>query len=188
MSTLYKGAGPGTHWHANDPRLGGFSVSANRPPTTVDAVISHIVIASHPSPYLSFTASFAVACSYASAGPGGPASAANPGYIYEIDTELAPPGIFLDPIHFVSAPPSGGTIGHSTHHHDGGQDLILAIAAPAIHRAILYAAPRRPPQVLPTAPMVSRTLQCLTFALRDAEVLATSGVPSQAIVRRHEVY
>jgi hypothetical protein len=114
---LFKGAAPGTYWHLNDARLSGFMAAATRPHTT-NAVLGHITHYSHPSPYLSLSFSFAVARSYALVGPAGPASATNPGYVYEIDLSIVPgcPRPLDTLLEIAKA-------GHA-HEHNGGQDLM----------------------------------------------------------------
>jgi hypothetical protein len=139
--------------------------------------VRHIAMASHPSPWVSFTASYAIAADYAAPG----ASARNPGFIYEIDTSRATrasPLKMLDPIALIA--------GLGQHHaHNGGQDLILGVAAPHIHAGVLRALPLqlvRPPIGL----QYTAEFQALVFALRDAEFLAQI-VPSVCIVARHPI-
>lgn len=95
IPTLFKGAAPGTHWHQTDARICGFTAAANRPHTT-NAVLGHVTNYSHPSPYLSLSFSFAVARQYALRGPLGLATAATPGFVYEVDlsTIADPPRAF----------------------------------------------------------------------------------------------
>ena len=80
---LYKGAGPGTHWWVTDAQTAGGFVVGHAPPN-VNAIIRHIVNYSWPSPYSSFSASFAAAAAYALVGPRGKAAPAEPGWVYEI--------------------------------------------------------------------------------------------------------
>ena len=118
---LYKGAGPGTHWHINDPRLGGFITGAM--PATPNAVVRHITNYSFPSAYLSFSTSFAIARSYALTGPGGLATTTSPGFVYEIDLSAitAAPAL-VDPVHSVS---SNGMFAHN---HNGAGALIAEVS------------------------------------------------------------
>jgi len=97
---FYKGAGPGTHWWQQDARNTGFQVAAHD--HNLAALISHITAFSHPSPYLSFSASFDVACTYALTGKR-MATAAEPGYVYEINCQVAGGGLaLLDPAKEIS--------------------------------------------------------------------------------------
>jgi hypothetical protein len=195
---LYKGAGPGTHWFINDPRTaGGFLVAPV--PSGPSAVIRHIVNYSWPSAYTSFSASFAAACEYALNGPAGTASAANPGYVYEIDVPLAlEAGVrFVDPAQVIlGANPPVGVAGLVPTHHDGGADLIRGIADP-LQAAILTTSPRRPTNpAIPAGPsaraggppVVHPHLRAVIFALRDSEVLASTNVGAGCITQRYLVY
>jgi hypothetical protein len=174
---LFKGAAPGTYWHLNDARLSGFMAAATRPHTT-NAVLGHITHYSHPSPYLSLSFSFAVARSYALVGPAGPASATNPGYVYEIDLSIVPgcPRPLDTLLEIAKA-------GHA-HEHNGGQDLMLGIADPASGAALTTAVPL--PGGRTATPAVSQALRALVFAVRDAEVLLSS-VPASCVFQRHSV-
>jgi hypothetical protein len=190
---LYKGAGPGTHWWVTDAQTAaGFVVG--HAPRNVNAIIRHIVNYSWPSPYSSFSASFAAAAAYALVGPSGKATPEVPGWVYEIDVALAIElgARFLDPAREILAqnPPIGapGTI---PTFHDGGQDLILGIAVPSLHRKVLLTPPRQPGPVRYVRPggppVVHNELRAVIFALRDAEVLATTDVPAACITARYPV-
>ena len=178
LPTLFKGAGPGTHWHVNDPRISGFTSAAHRPHTK-NAIISHITAYSFPSPYVSLTTSFAVARQYALAGPGGVASRKTPGYVYEVDLSActAAPMIF-NPIAEVSK-------ANLAHGHDGEQNLILGVASPTHSRIlgvkVLHSGG------LKTLPNISAEMRSLVNALRDAEVLVNT-IPGACIVMRHNVF
>ena len=186
---LYKGASPGSHWWTNDAKgAGGFTVA--RGPRNLNAIVRHIVNYSWPSPYSSFSASFAAASAYALPG----ATAAVPGYVYEIDVQLALPHVgFIDPAReIVNENPAIGAAGAIPTYHDGGADLILGIADPS-RAAVLTSPPRKPhpkngQHLGPGAPVVHDELRALVFAVRDAEVLATGNVPAACIVHRYPVY
>jgi hypothetical protein len=177
---LFKGAARGTHWHTNDARLNhGFSCLPAMPGSVGD-VIRHIVNFSFPSPFTSFTSSFAVAQDYAMLGPGGVASAANPGYVYEIDITRSA-GFncgWVDPLHHIVR-----GLGQPHHLHNGGQGLIHAIASG--NRSYLS---RLPPQLGNSARPhhVTDEMTALIYAIRDAEILARL-VPVVCIVDRHDV-
>ena len=176
---LFKGAAPGTHWHANDARLSGFTAAATRPHTT-NAVLGHITHYSHPSPYISFSFSFAVARGYALDGPTSTADATNPGYVYEVDLSIVAnlPSPPLDTLLEIAR------AGH-VHEHNGGQDLLLGIADPGSGAALTTAVPL--PGGRTATPTVSQALRALVFAARDAEVLLTL-VPAGCVIQRHSVY
>ncbi len=177
IPTLYKGSGPGTHWHDNNARDGGFMPAANRP-HTINAVVNHIVNYSHPSPYVSLTASFAVARQYALSGPGGTASEKNPGYVYEIDLSACKAELHIfNPIEEISK------IGLA-HEHNGDQGLILGVAS-SIHGSVLNTPVLLAggQKVIPNASVI---LRALVNALRDAEVLI-GAVPASCIVHRLSV-
>lgn len=178
IPTLFKGAGPGTHWHMNDARSLGFTSAAHRPHTK-NAIISHITAYSFPSPYVSLTTSFAVARQYALAGPGGVASRKVPGYVYEVDLSAHPmaPEIF-NPIAEISR----ASLAHA---HDGEQNLILGVAS-SEHGGILRAKVLHSGG-LKTLPNISAEMRALAKALRDAEVLVNT-VPAVCVVMRHDVF
>lgn len=186
VAILYKGAGPGTFWALNDPRLGAGFVSASAAPPSVPSMVRHITAFSHPSPYLSLTASFAVAYAYALGGPAGAASSAMPGYVYEIDTGVFPVKL-IDPVSEVASATSIATAPRLLTHHDGGQDLILGIAAPSLHAGVLLVPPKRPGATLPNPPAITPELHAVVFSLRDAEMLAEGPIPPGCIVHRHNV-
>lgn len=177
---LFKGAGPGTHWALNDARLTGF-VAQGGQPHAVGTVMNHVRGRSHPSPYLSTSTSYAVARTYAEDGPGGPASATNPGYVYEVDTSLATVQI-VDPLRAVVMGSANGPV----HAHDGGQDLILGIARPMLHGSVLAKPPARLGNLV-HAPTISPQLHCVVFVIRDGEVLIRGTIPTACITARHSI-
>ena len=185
---FYKGAGPGTHWWTNDARITGFSASPGVANT--NSMVRHITAYSHPSPMLSFSASFAVARSYALSGPAGRALASSPGYVYEIDITQGglSPALLKDPVReILNSNPDVGTVALLPTHHDGGQNLLHAIASPSRFGATLGTPPiRRGPN--PRPPVVSDRLQAVIFALRDAEVLVSANVASACVVTRYNVH
>ena len=65
MATFYKGAGVGTHWHAQDSRRIGFTARSPETTPTTEALIHHIASGTLNSPYVSLTRSYAVAWHYA---------------------------------------------------------------------------------------------------------------------------
>lgn len=176
MLTLFKGAGVGTHWHKNDPRTcGGFFCAPGRA-HSVSAIVAHINGLSHPSPYLSFSRSYAVPHAYAMTGTS-LASAAQPAWIYEIDPT---PLNLLDPVEEIGK-------AKLAWHHDGGPTLILGIADPTGQGQHLKAHPPRPAGTLGRPPQVNDELIALVNAIRDAEVLVHGAVPPACIVKVHQV-
>jgi hypothetical protein len=156
-----------------------------------NSVVRHITSFSHPSPYASFTASYAVACVYAAAGPGGVASAGAPGYVYEIDLDAGDLAqlILVDPVGQIAANPP---LGHHplVTHHDGEQGLILGIASPSHLPDVLVTTPRRPgpPRADPAPAIAHPELRAVVFALRDAEVLVGGHIPEAFVSNRYDVY
>lgn len=65
MATFYKGAGVGTHWHANDSRQLGFTARAPEANLSTEALIHHIATGTINSPFISLTRSYALAWHYA---------------------------------------------------------------------------------------------------------------------------
>jgi len=176
LPVLFKGAAPGTYWHSNDARLSGFNCATNRPPT-IHAVVSHIAAYSHPSPYLSFSTSFAVARQYALPGPAGEATKTNPGYVYEVDpSAVAAQLTAYDPVEEIV---KGGLV----QNHNGDNNLIVGVVRN--NRSVLTTAVDDVggQQVLPR---VSKELQALVNALRDGEVLL-AAMPSSCVIARHLV-
>ena len=162
-------------------------------PRNVNAIIRHVVNYSWPSPYSSFSASFAAAAAYALVGPSGKATPDRPGWVYEIDVALALElgAQFADPAREILAQnPAIGGPGTIPTFHDGGQDLILGVADPA-HRKVLVTPPRQPGPARHVRaggpPVVHNELRAVIFALRDAEVLAITHVPAACITARYPV-
>lgn len=175
---MFKGASAGSHWFDHDPRTSNGFVSSPGM-QDVDSIVAHITSYSHPSPYLSFTASPAIARGYAL-----PLGYTARGRIYEIDTDklklaLVDPLAEIVKAYGVLAKFAGPLW---VTHHNGDAGLLGAIAAgqappsPVLHR--------RNAQVVPT---VMPHLQALVFALRDAEVLVVGNPPAACIVDAWDV-
>jgi hypothetical protein len=178
---LFKGASAGSHWYVHDPRTNNGFVSS---PGTKDvaAIVNHITNYSHPSPYLSFTASPAIARGYALPIGG---SVGRIYEIYEIETAKLSPVELYDPLFEITT--AYGKLAKFkgplwTTHHEGDAGLLSAVAegrtprAPVPHRRHA----QRPPQV-------GAHLQAVVFALRDAEVLLAGNLPSTCIVDAWDV-
>ncbi len=93
MATFYKGAGVGTHWHANDSRQVGFAARSPEVTPSTETLIDHISTSTANSPYISLTCSYAVAWYYAMWGgtTGIIPTKNNPGYVYEIEIDCSLP-------------------------------------------------------------------------------------------------
>ena len=157
---------------------------------SASAAVLHITAYSVPSPYVSCTASYEVAESYALLGPAGRATQAVPGAVYQIDTAQIPPHDVHDPLVLISRgqPVRQNALARASYHHDGGQDLVLAIAAPSLFPGVLARPPKGPGGASnPFPPAISAELKALVFALRDAEVLL-ERVPPTCITNRWSVW
>jgi hypothetical protein len=178
MPILYKGASPDTHWHRTDPRHTGFIVSGGQPHSP-SLVTQHISYASHPSPYLSFTLSYAVAREYGRIG----ATRRKPGFVYAVDTALDPTLRVLDPVLTLAQAYS------PIHEHDGCPKLVPAIASKGTgHAARVLTAPPARLSTLPRPPSWRNELQAVIYSLRDAEILVHGAVPSTCITQRFTVW
>lgn len=179
---LFKGAGPGTHWHANNAQATGFTLPGAITPT-VNVVVNHITAFSAPSAYCSFSLSFAIARGYAIFGPGGVATKAAPGLVYQIDlSALSALPALVDPVLTISR----GLNGQYAHGHNGGFLALSEIAQTA-----LGPGGYTPTQHVGggTCPLiVTSELQALVRAIRDAEILVQGNVPAGAIIKVHQVY
>jgi hypothetical protein len=180
LSMLYKGAAPGTHWAAHDARAGTGLTPSGSAAATLNVMEAHIAgAASHNSPYVSYSLSYAVARFYALNGLNGPATRANPGYVYEVDLSQVSPSIpVTDPVETVSS----ANVGQFSHQHNGApamitQFLTRTALAPSMQVSGSFATPNLP-----------MSLECLLFSIRDAEVLIAGTVPPKAILRRIAVY
>lgn len=180
--TLYKGAGPGSHWHVNQPSSrSGFSIGLA--PGGPNAILRHITRYSAPSPYLSFTTSFAIARHYALSGPAGVASATAPGFVYEVDlSALSVAPKLVDPVAEIAALGNG----FFSHKHDGSPNLILEVATGKLALGQISQAHQTGGLFL--TPSVSQELNALIFAIRDAEVLVAGNVLAGAVVNVHPVF
>jgi hypothetical protein len=185
---LYKGAGPGTHWHRNDARNSGFTCASAVIPQGIQWVINHIAHFSHPSAYISVSASYAVAADYAMSGPAGPATSNNPGYVYTIDLNVAaatpsfaPTDPLAEMIQFAQAN------GAPAHAHHGDQQLIHGMADRLRFQHYLSRQVRHPGGR--QGPSHHSLLNvALTCAIRDAELLAGSVIPRNCVLLRDPVY
>ena len=192
MSIYYKGSAPGTHWAVNDARTSHGFYGPPLPMSPSNGVVNHIIRYSSPSQFTSFTASYEVALAYATiGGPGGPATAANPGYVYTVDLSHVPRRRVHVPMTLISKSLTDPCRSTVAIHHDGGQDLIHGVADPRAYFAVLTRPPRQPgptgstPGHLP--PVIRGAAQVGPF-LRDAEVLVEGAIPASHIVARVQVW
>jgi hypothetical protein len=189
MALLYRGAGPGSWWHVNDARINGFAPHSPGATPSKDRIVNHIARASIKSPYISFSRSFGIARAYALVGPAGFASAASPGYVYEIevlDDKMCTP---IDPVVEISKElPSPWESPH--YHHDGSPTFLLGVVDPINGLAHLQQQCVFPPGSLgtPRAPNLSQEMEVFVRALRDAEVLIRGNIPSSIVHNRYDVY
>lgn len=166
MARYYKGTGVGTHWQApnNDARHLGFTAQSPGSPN-LDSLRDHIAIGTTLSPYISLTASFAVARDYAVRGPVSPTTN-QPAYVYVIDIPDTLPGdvSLVDPVQEIvhSSPPLPGP---RPYHHLGP-----------------------PITTIGSAPYLPLLLKALLYAERDAEVLAVHNIPATYVSGRYYVY
>ena len=190
MAVFYRGAGVGTYWQLNDARVHGFTPQSPGVTPTADCLMDHIVQGTVTSPFVSLTRSYGVAQDYAKNASRKRPTGSNPGYVYRIEVNVAPPaGLELwDPIVYLAQylpspfePP---------YQHDGLPNFLLGVVAPARmkrHRAALYVSPP-PGGGTPRSPNLSKQLETLVRALRDAEILAVGTIPAACITHRYDVY
>ncbi len=90
--------------------------------------------------------------------------------------------VLVDPVGALAAT---GPARRWLHEHNGGQDLILGIAAPGLFPVALSTPPRQLAHV-PRPPQFSPEMQAVVFALRDAKLLA-EVVPRSCVLSRTAV-
>lgn len=190
MAVFYRGAGVGTYWQLNDARIRGFTPQSPGVTPTVDCLMDHVVQGTVTSPFVSLTRSYGVAFDYAKNASRKPPTASNPGYVYRIEVNVPPPAALelWDPIVYLAQylpspyePP---------YQHDGRMNFLLGVVAPARmrrHRAGPYVPPP-PGGGTPRSPNLSKQLETLVRALRDAEILAVGTIPAACITHRYDVY
>ena len=173
MATFYKGAGVGTHWHANDSRQIGFTARAPEANPSTEALIHHIASGTHNSPYISLTRSYAVAWHYAVFNSKREPTKENPAYIYELEIDDSlPHGLnILDPAREVV--------------HTLPQPLAWNYGPNIYIYNYLEGQATNP--IKDSSPNVELQLIALTFAQRDAEVLIHGYIPPFCIKHRFEV-
>lgn len=175
MATFYKGAGVGTHWHANDSRRKGFTARSPQAISTTDSLIDHIATSTVNSPYISLTRSYSVAWHYAVFSSKREPTPDIPAYIYEIEIDDSlPHGLnLLDPakeiVHILPQLLRGIIDLEYMENLLRGQTTQLSNPGEGF------------------SPNVELQLIALTFAQRDAEVLVHGYIPPFCIKHRFEV-
>lgn len=157
---------------------------------THDRLIEHVTRGTTSSPYVSLSRSFGVARDYALVGAA-VANQSNPAYVYEIElTEPLPRGLLLlDPVLEVARnAPAPTTSPH--YQHDGSMDFLMGIIDPQTYQHFLRDPAPQPPGSTGTlrAPALSRELEAIVRALRDAEILAVGTIPMSCISRKIPVF
>ncbi len=184
MPIFYRGAGPGSHWHKNDARYGGFRAQNPEELPGPDRIAVHIARGTVTSPYLSITRSYGVAKQYALLRTGKGKS----GWVYEIQINLPIRGVeIVDPVKVMAsqlpdvfAPP---------YQHDGYPDFLHGVVSPLEYRHNLERHYPQPPpaQGTPRPANLSIELETLVRALRDAELLVLGGIPATCVTNRFQV-
>ena len=195
MTTFYKGAGIGTHWHTHDSRRVGFTSRAPEVGPTTASLIAHIATGTVNSPYISLTRSYAVAWDYAVRGGTNIPTPTNPSYVYEIEIDsLIPSGLeLLDPVkeiafHLQTPVGTDSEEGVSFYQHNGLPTFLLGVVDPgSMSHFRVGRQPQPPGPGMPCSPNLTFQLESLVNALRDAEILAYGHIPPSCIKNRFEV-
>jgi hypothetical protein len=188
MPHFYKGVRVGTVPHGIDFRVTGIQPRNPGASYSIAALMDHIAGTTHMSPLISLTRSYGVAEMYARDGALS-LSTTQPSYVYVINIDdSSPSGIIVkDPIFEVADSVKNPLVSPS-YHHDGDRTFILGVANPtAMYRYLTNPAPQ-PPGQMAKVPNLTRELQALVRALRDAEVLIHGSIPAACVVDRHPIY
>jgi hypothetical protein len=185
---FYRGAGPRSYWWKKDATKSGFQPQEPGASPSIARLIEHIGGDTSGSPYISLSRSYGVARGYALVGEGGIATSSVPGYVYVIElADPLPPGFeIIDPVRAVasSLPPPTDEIGYQ---HDGSQNFLLGVVdVDPTSRRYLTEEVRTPrgSYGTPRSPRLTRQLETLVRALRDAEILAVGNLPRGCVIRR----
>ena len=171
MATFYKGAGVGTHWHANDSRQVGFAARSPEVTPSTETLIDHISTSTVHSPYISVTRSYAVAWHYAVFNSKREPTPEIPAYIYEIVIDdTLPHGLnLLDPVkevvHILPQPLRGVVDLEYMANHLGGQTSQSSNQGSGLSY------------------QVELQLIALTFAQRDAEMLVRGYIHTSVLYK-----
>ena len=189
MALFYRGAGIGTYWHVNEPRIRGFIPHSPGTLASLDRLMNHIRSGATESPYVSLTRSPGVALGYARLGKRKPTST-KPAYVWEIEltNPLRANVQLLDPVQAIAAELPGPAESLS-YHHDGAPTFLLGLIDPSQQHFLTGNRPLLPGEgSSPRPPNLTVELETLVRALRDAEVLALGTIPAACVRARHEVY
>jgi hypothetical protein len=165
VGLFYKGAGPGTHYWdpKNDPSVSGFQATPAGTPGA-DAAIRHISHFSHPSLYVSITASFAIARSYAMSGPAGAATQHQPGKVFLLQIDKPHHIRLHSPVELISRSYP------AFFHHDGDAFLMANISCGNMPK---------PDRIdgFPVNWTIPAALLAVMNCVRDAELLSERILP-----------
>ena len=153
-------------------------------------LVQHIARGTTISPFVSLTRSYGIACGYALSGEELP-TAAQPAYVYQVEIEERDghETKLLDPVATI-ARQLQSPYEWKSYHHDGESSFLLGVVDPDRHAAELKRDALFPPGDRPTprAPQLHAELEAMVRALRDAEVLAVSGIAKRQVLQRWEVF
>jgi hypothetical protein len=190
MAIFYKGISPGTHWHGTNLRLTGLSP---RPPgmsPSLDGLMRHICDGTTHSCYISLSRSYGVARAYACMGRI-PPSPSNSGHVYVVEINAVSPPIaaVIDPVAEIASQ-NASSLARLSYHHDGDQNFLLGVVDPTNMSHHLASPVQDPPGSArpPRQAHLSKELQTLVSALRDAEILVAGTIPSTCFTIRHDVW
>jgi hypothetical protein len=157
----------------------------------VDVLMDHIDGKTALTPCISLSRSYGVAEDYARNASRKVPTRADPAYVYEIEVSDFPPPRpdVVDPVQEIANALPPPLASHS-YHHDGDQTFLLGVVDPANGFA---GRPIRYPSLIgyaptPRPPVLSRELQSLVRALRDAEIVVIGNLPATCIINRFDVY
>jgi hypothetical protein len=189
MALFYRGAGIGSHWYNNDARVSGFAPHSPGATPSIDRVMYHVARGSTVSPYISFSRSFGIARADGITGKSGFATAARPGYVYEIEISDDKICKLIDPVVEVAAS-LNRPWENVSYQHDGAQSFLLGVVDPANMLNHLQASVVSPPGSAGTsrAANLSMQVETLVRALRDSEVLVLGNVPASVLRYRYDVH
>ena len=124
MTIFYRGAGVGTYWHTNDPRLSGLTPTAPGILNTADRIIQHVYNGLTHSPYVSLSLSYPVALNYALEMGTSQPTIHNPAYVWEVEIDASRGVHLIDPVKEIAlgAPTP---LDPNPYQHNGNQNVLL---------------------------------------------------------------
>ncbi len=188
MPIYYKGAGSGTYWARNNAGLRtGFTAHDPGINHSTGRMVAHIANGPMYSPYISITASYAIAEMYARSGR----DPNNPGIVYEIEfNDPLPANLQMyDPLYeitnsYASVP------NRAAYHHNGNGQLLLGLVDPSNFANVLSTPVATPPtttNVMPHLPNVTPELMAMVNSIRDSELLVLGTIPRSNIGIQHVI-